>query len=161
MICGPGNSKSVSYINCYVKTAGRIGENKVEVNFEGVAIKPLNVVNFHIVFNYRYFVYKKFPIDLWEELCGWLNKTRMSWFLDLSLANSMDYIEHDGNKKCPIFGNYSIKMKNVSWETFPMPQMIPSGRYRLDVNVTEANRKNVIVQSMVYFSVSDNRVDQF
>ena len=46
-------------------------------------------------------------------------------------------------------------------DRFPLEQFVPSGRYRLDVNMTEGNKKNVIFMAKLYIAVSDHRIEQF
>lgn len=39
---------------------------------------------------------------------------------------------------------------------------LPSGRYRTDAIVTEAERNNIILDTQFYFSISDNnRIEQY
>lgn len=144
-----------------MKTADRIGTRRLAMHFDATFHQPLNVINVHTVFYFRYFTYKKFPIDLWEELCSWRNGTKRSYILDWTLGKSLQFVKHDGDLLCPLFGNYSLNIDSISQDYFAIPPMVPSGRYRMDLNVTEADRNNVIVASKLFFAVSDHRVEQF
>lgn len=158
--CRQGNSRKFIIGNCSFKTAGRIGSDTIEVNFDGIAVEPIKEIYIHTVFYYKYMTYRKFPIDIWEELCGWLDSKRKSFFLDIALKKVFEFVKHDGNLSCPLIGEYAVRIKTQSTTVLNVPSMVPSGRYRIDVNVTESDRNNVIAITSTYVSNSDNRIEQ-
>ena len=58
-------------------------------------------------------------------------------------------------------GNMFLKIDNISMDKFPLEPLLPSGRYRFDVNLTEANRKNVIATGKLYLGDSGHRIEQY
>lgn len=122
--------------------------------------KPLDELHVHTVFYYKYTVFRKFPIDVWENLCTVLNPKKRAFYLASAVDIIYPYIEHHGKVQCPIMGSYKVKMENISTESFDLPSLIPAGQYRIESNVTEKNRKNVLLMVVVFVSVSDNRIEQ-
>lgn len=72
--------------NCGMKTGGRIGSNLIELNFDFDVCEPLDDINVHAVFYYRYAIYRKFPIDLWGNFCDILKPTKKSAFSQKSIS---------------------------------------------------------------------------
>lgn len=129
----------------------------VAVNLNGTAIEPLDEVFFHTVVYYKYTVFRKFPIDLWENVCGWLSGSKTSFILNALLNNVLPFIH--GNLTCPMFGNYFILIKNISSTIYDIPSLMPSGQYRIDINVTEKNRNNILATASLQIINSDNRIE--
>lgn len=127
-VCEQGNSKKVTILNCTMKQAGRIGTNLLAMHFAANVHEPLTKIQVHTVFYFRYFVYTKFPIDLWEEVCGWMNGLERSFILDWTLVKAMHFVQHDGNFTCPLLGRYTMNIKNISQDYFAFPPLIPSGK---------------------------------
>lgn len=49
-------------------------------------------------------------------------------------------------------GNMFVKVNNISKDVLPFKYLIPSGRYRADINLIEGNKENVIFMSKLYFA---------
>lgn len=163
-ICIPGNSTKAITKECFLKRAGHIGTDLVNFSWDFNVVKPITQFFLHVQFFFKYQVYKTFPVNLWENLCGWLNKESKSYLLDLSFGKAMKYLKYDGGDfKCPIkIGNMSIKFNNISFnEHFPILFLLPSGHYRIDVTITEGNRSIVFLQGNFFFAISDNRLEQY
>ena len=58
-------------------------------------------------------------------------------------------------------GNMFLKIDNISMDKFPLEPLLPSGRYRFDVNLTEANKIDAVFMGKLFFTVSDHRIEQF
>lgn len=65
--CQPGNSTKAIVKKCLMKRVGRISSDRVEFYMETDIVKPLMELRSHNVVYYKYRVFKKFPIDFWED----------------------------------------------------------------------------------------------
>lgn len=114
----------------------------------------------HTVFYYKYaYTYQKYAIDLWENMCDWLGKKTKSYLLDWTIGRAQRYTNI--NHSCPYEGVVYLKADNISIKQFPIEPLLPSGRYRMDINITEGNRKTSIFVGKVFFSISDHRIEQY
>lgn len=162
LFCKRGTSNKLTIGNCSLEHNGHIGSNLIAVNINVMLNEPLDDLHVHTVFYYKYTVFRKFPIDLWENLCEILNPKKGEFYLASSFSKIIyDAIQHNGPLKCPLMGSYAVKLANVSTDIFYLPSLIPAGQYRIDTNVTEKNRNNVLLMSSLFVSVSDNRIEQF
>lgn len=126
------------------------------------ALKPTGVhVHFQIYVKYQ--VYKKFPVDLYEDCCGWLDKSKKSFVLDWTLGKALEFVHPDGNKmRCPLNGTYTLSFKNISInERFPMIPLIPAGQYMSDNTFLETGTNTVIFSAKIFFGISDHRIEQY
>lgn len=131
----------------------------MRVNFS----QPIYDMWMHGVFYYRYnsHLYQRFPIDLWEDLCAWLGMgTEAQYILKWAGENIRKY--SNLNHSCPYFGTTWIKVDRI-----PMNKLIilepfmPSGRYRVDLNITNGYKKEAFMKTSFYFAISDNRIEKF
>lgn len=161
MFCKRGTSNKITIGNCSIKHNGHIGSNLIAINYDITVNEPINNVYVHTVFYYKYTVFRKFPIDLWENMCEILEPKNGKFYLSSSFSKSIfSAIQHNGQLKCPLMGSYSVKLTNVSMDIFELPSLIPAGQYRIDVNLTEKNRNNVLLISSLFVSIADNRIEQ-
>lgn len=66
------------------------------------------------------------------------------------------------NHKCPYFGSTWINIERIAVnKLIMMEQLMPSGRYRVDLNVTEGIHQDAFITTKFYFGISDNRIEQF
>lgn len=129
--------------------------------------KKLNAILIHAVVYYRYngIEYKKFPIDLWEDLCGWFkfhgNTTQKMkfYFLEWVLGTFANYT--NVNHTCPYEGELFYRAARFPLSSIEIPQLLPAGRYRIDVIVLEGDRKSIIHFTKIFFSISDHRIERF
>lgn len=144
-----------SYIKCDVK---HISQRNLKIFLVFNLKRPVREAYVHTVTYYKYNTYQKYPIDLREDICGWLNGKSKSYLLDWTVKRVMNYTNLH---PCPLDGEISIKVNNISLDKFPFEPLLPSGRYRLDINVTEGNENNVIFMIKIFLSVSDHRIEQY
>lgn len=151
-------SATVSDLLCEMK---QISRNALKIHFSLNLTKPIYDVWLHSVFYYRFngLTYKKFPIDLWENGCGWLAGTTKSWILDWTVGKVLNY--SNLNHPCPYEGNVYLKVDSVPVSNFVIDQFLPAGKYRIDYYCTNGNRSDVLFSSHMFMSVSDNRIEQF
>lgn len=69
LICKPGNSTTMIVKKCWMKRADRIGTDRVSLFIETDIVKPLRELKIHVVAYYKYQVFRKMPIDVWEDIC--------------------------------------------------------------------------------------------
>lgn len=115
---------------------------------------------FHFEGYRKYNYYQKYGGQHWEDVCGWLAGKEKAFILDWTLKKVMNYTNI--NHPCPLEGYIYLKYKNISVDHFPFEQLMPSGRYRLDVNLTESKKENNFIAMLrLYMSVSDLRIEQY
>ena len=157
LVCEPNPENPVfSYFKCEVKHVSR---RRLRIIMEGNLTRPMRAVQIHSVVYYKYNWYQKWAIDLWEDYCGWLSGKKHSYFMDWLMKPVQNYT--NVNHPCPLEGFLFMRVNNISLDNFPFKDLFPSGRYRLDVNLTEANREKVLVMAKLYLAVSDHRIEQF
>lgn len=116
----------------------------------------------HAVFYYRYngHSYSSFPIDLWENVCAWLNGTHKYFFLNI-IKNPIKKFSNM-NHSCPYTGIVAVNMERVNLNKHILTrQFLPSGRYRLDIDFTRTYKKDLYASGKIFFAISDNRVEVF
>ncbi|XP_031629656.1 uncharacterized protein LOC116344937, partial [Contarinia nasturtii] len=122
--------------------------------------RPVKELWIHGVFFFKYNQYQKFPIDLNENLCGWLSGKSKSYLLDWSLKDLMAHTNL--NHPCPYVGDAYVKVDNFSIkELLKFDMLLPAGRFRVDINFTEGHNKPTLLGTRTFFSISDNRIEQF
>lgn len=155
--CLPNRNGMFSSTKCEMK---RISRDNIKVLVNISLVKPVKDVWVHGVFYHKYTRFQKFPIDLWENLCAWLSGKGKSYFGEWGARNLLNY--SNVNHSCPYDGNVIVKADNFSLkDLLNFEVFLPSGRFRMDVNLTEGYRKRVFFISKTYFSVSDHRIEQF
>lgn len=109
----------------------------MKIDIHGTFTDPVEDIWLHTVFYYKYngISFFKFPIDLWENVCSWLNGTSRSYIMDWTYGRVMNY--SNLNHPCPFIGLAYLKIDNISVANFPLEPLMPSGEYRVDVNITE------------------------
>lgn len=136
----------------------QISHGYLKMDIVGNLNRPLHDIWIHSVTFYKYNTYTKYPIDLWENMCTWLSGRGRSYLLQWSLAKIQKFTNL--GHACPYQGLIYLKVKNFSIHTLPFEPLIPSGRYRLDINVTDGSRKLTVFMGKLFFSVSDHRIEQ-
>lgn len=116
----------------------------------------------HTVFYYRYnsYTYQKFPIDLWEDVCAWLNGTTNRFLLKWISQIISKY--SNLNHSCPYYQVMEVEAERLKLNNFLLiEQLLPSGKYRGEINLTRGYKKEPIAIVKFFFSISDNRIDKF
>lgn len=62
------------------------------------------------------------------------------------------------NHPCP-YNSVYIKPDNISVNGFAFPQIIPSGRYRINIKLAQGDERTVFKEGDLYFSISDHRIE--
>lgn len=147
----------VSDVFCEIKYIRR---DRFRMNIWANLSEPIHDAWFHFEFYYRYnpTTYQKFPVDLWENICDWFEGKR-AHILDWTVGKVLKY--SNLNHPCPYIGHVYIRTDNLTTNDFPIEQLFPSGKYRIDVHFTDGNKSNVLVKSQYFFSISDYRIERF
>lgn len=158
--CFAGNSTKVEVKQCWANVS-RVGRSsisdgdRINLYMEIEIVEPFMELYMHTVVYYKYRVFKKFPVDVREDVCGWLNKRKKSLIMDWTIGRVLNFINYGGNLTCPLMGNLTVNFKNMSLnERFPMGSLLPIGNYRIDTNFTEADQ-NSIIKSRFFATISD------
>lgn len=164
-ICRPGNSSKFRVNQCFIKKVGHIGTDRVNVSVKVSILKPVSELHAHLVVYFKYQVFKKFPIDIWEDICGWSTGKKKSFLMDWSIGKYMDAVKYDSGEKfqCPMMvGNLSVNFHNISFnEHFPFAPLMPSGHYRFDITTTEGQKSILMAYFQLFISIADNRIEQY
>lgn len=119
--------------------------------------RPLSAAWVHGVVYYKYLTYQKIATEYWDDLCAWLAGERESYFLDFLKPLISTYTNL--NHSCPYTGLVFGKADNISAQKFIIPQIMPAGRYKVEANVTEGDRKTSLAGLTLFFSISDHRIE--
>lgn len=136
-----------------------ISRSHLKIDIQMNFTKPIYKAFVHTQVYYRYISYQKFPINLWDDMCGWFSGRRRSWVMDWTLGK---LLKHSNiNHTCPYIGNVFVTADNISLNTFVFEQFIPAGRYRIDFNLSQGHTSAPMFIGKLFASVSDHRVEQF
>lgn len=140
--------------NCNIKC---ISHHHVRFEIVGNLTKPLNDIWTHTVAYYKYTTYQKYAVDLWENMCGWLLGKSRSFVLDWTLDRMLKYTNFA--HPCPYKGMVYLQHNNFSISTIPLVPLVPAGRYRLDINITDGSHKQIYLIGKLFFEVADDRIE--
>lgn len=148
----------VTDLHCDVKYISR---DHLKFDVRGNLSEPIYDFWVHTVGYYKFnqFSYQRFAVDFWDNGCDWLANKTKSYAFDWTIGRVLQY--SNINHTCPYDGQIFLKINNVSIHHFAVEPLVPSGRYRVDANVTDGNRKKVLAMASAYFSVSDHRIERF
>lgn len=157
MECYQNRNGHFSSVKCEMK---RVSREHIKINLVINLTKPVNDVWIHGVFYYKYNRYQKFPIDLWESVCAWLGGTGKSYMLEWTTRKILKY--SNLNHSCPYNGTIFVKADRLSLkDLLAFESLLPAGRFRLDINMTEGYAKKVFFIAQMFFAISDNRIERF
>lgn len=155
--CSYNPETNVTFGSCNVtstsKTSGRV---YLQLNFS----EPIHALYLHVVLHRMSAtgVYRKFAIDFWENVCGWLDGTVKSSLLDATIGKTLNYSETNINHKCPFEGYVYVKTANLSLSKFPIANinmdLVPTGSYRADGIWCDNVDGQWYAGGMIYFNVS-------
>lgn len=140
----------------------RVNNTTLTVDLIGASNRTFPSLFIHWVF-YRQFssnVYRKFIIDTWEDLCkafkGGEGNPLTKLFINI-IGRYSNFFQ-----PCPYPpGTYYLKIDNMRSEMFNFGQLFPSGRFRMEFNITDSYQGRDLLIIKLYFSNSDLRVEQF
>lgn len=143
----------MSSVDCKAKYIDR---NHVKIAASANLSEPLHEIWVHVEPYYKFNRYTRIAGYIWENLCDWL-AGKKSFILDYYGSRLMKFTNI--NHTCPYSGNIFGKIDNISIQAFAFPQILPSGRYFIDMIGYESDRSKVLSNLQIYFSVSDHRIE--
>ncbi|XP_037024080.1 uncharacterized protein LOC119065978 [Bradysia coprophila] len=152
--CRTYDGSKASAVQCRVKYIDR---NHLKAFSSANLTEPVTGLWLRAAAYYKYATYQRISTEIWENLCDWIDGKRSSFFMDFLKSHILQYSNF--NHSCPYSGFVFGKADNVSAQEFAFPEIMPAGRYRVDINVTEGGRKSLLLGATVYFSVSDHRIE--
>lgn len=157
-ICKKFPNNIISAVFCDIRYISR---DNVKMNLWTNFSQPIYEAWIHAVVYYRFngLIYQRFPVNLYEDLCGWLAKKSQSYILHWTFEQVLQY--SNMNHHCPYNGHVYVKIDNISANNFLIEQFLPAGKFRLDINITNSHKGAALVMGSLFFSVSDNRVEKF
>lgn len=153
VICKTYPGSKFAHIHCGVKYIDR---NNLKIDVWGNISEPIENAWINIEPYYKYNTYTRIAGYIWENICEWFTGKK-SFILDYTIGSILNYSNF--NHVCPYIGYIYFKTNNISINTFEFPQLVPSGRYRVDFNLTEGDRKRILIHGKLYFSISDHRIE--
>lgn len=154
MICRTYLPSVVSNLTCRIKYIDR---NHLKGYLSLDLRKPARSAWVHAVMFYKYFTYQRIATEYRDDLCAWINGDSKSFLLEYFRPLIKQYT--NANHSCPYTGKIFAKADNISVQQFAFPQIVPAGRYRIDINVTINHQKIPMVGGSLYGSVSDHRIE--
>lgn len=156
MICKSYPGSKVTDLKCTLKNIDRY-HLKADISFN--ITEPIDNMYYHIEPYFKFTRYTRIAGHIWEDLCGWLAGKRTSFLSNYYMPILQKYSSF--NHTCPYSGYTFIKFDNISMETFAFPQILPAGRYYLDIYVTESDRSKskILFNYKLYNTVSDHRTE--
>lgn len=132
--------------------------------------KPIDGIQIHGIVYYRYngIEYKKFPIDIWEDVCEWLEmrngngrmKKKNFFLLEWTIGKILN--QSNLNHLCPYENEVFIRIPRIASNSIlVVPQLLPAGKFRIDFSVTQRDRRRIILSGKIFFGISDHRVEIF
>lgn len=119
--------------------------------------KPVEDMWIHGVIYFKYNTYQKIATEYWDNPCDWIAGRSTSFLLDFARPVILKY--SNCNHTCPYVGAVYARSSNISAQALTFPQIVPAGRYRIDFNVTEGDRKTLLGGGSLYASISDHRIE--
>lgn len=116
---------------------------------------PVDNVTVRVRVFYKFTTYQPFTGVFVEDICAWLDGSKRSFALNWIMPLVVKY--SNLNHPCPYSGYGYFKVDNLSINAFSFPQLVPAGRYRIDVSAWENDKYNIGNVS-VFGAISDYRV---
>lgn len=156
LFCKTAPRSKVQGLKCFVKNIDRY-HLKAEISFN--FSEPVDNMYLHIEPYFKFARYTRIAGHIWEDFCGWITGKKPSFFLNYYGPISLKYTS--ASHMCPYSGYYSFKFDNISMESFAFPQILPAGRYYLDMYLTESeqSKSKTLLNMKLYNTVSDHRIE--
>lgn len=158
LICKPYPNSTISATFCEIKY---ISQDRMKLHVWANFSEPIHELWIHSVayFKFNGLTFSRFPINIWENMCGWLAGKTKSFILDWTFGKVLQY--SNLNHPCPYDGHVYVKVDNLSATILQIEQFLPAGKFRLDMNITDGNRNRVLAMAKIIFTIFDNRIERF
>lgn len=152
--CKIGNSTKWLVSKCEAKPSDQIKSDRFNVTFQSTIVQPVSKLYIHVIVFYKYQTYKKFPIDIWEEACGFLNGKQQSYTMEL-FQQIDQFIKYNGKLKCPLIGNLTIEFYNLSVnKQFPLLPILPTGQFIFQSDYFEYDRVTLVASTKAFVEIT-------
>lgn len=99
-------------------------------------------------------------LEFWEDVCKISGGDNINVLIRVITGTLLPYTNFI--RRCPYPpGLYHYKLKSLRSDMFNFGQLLPAGRFRLEINFTDRYDGKVIGTNKLYFSISDHRIEQF
>lgn len=121
--------------------------------------EPLDSLKIRFRFYHRYHqIYQPFPVDVTEDVCGFLNRNESVHILNGLYRGANKYLSENA-KHCPINGNISVT--NLPFDTNLFPHILPAGQYRADAHIYKGNTKEFVISLKLFFLIEGLKAINF
>lgn len=136
-----------------------VANNVLKVNITGILNKTVNELYVRVTLYKKYATYQKYLIDVRENVCDFFQfANRNNPVSKVIINNMVRILQTNFPLRCPFKPDRLVIWNdrlNVSELTFPL---MPAGRYRMEVLLTEMSLANKYGLVKLYFAISDLRV---
>lgn len=154
VICNRYPGTKITFFKCLIKYIDR---KHLKIDVRVNASEPVEDIWVRGRIYYKYNTYQRFGGEIWTNVCDWLAGKARYFVMDWIVREMLKYTNL--NHTCPYEDHVYFKVNNISVATFAFPQIVPSGRYRVDMIMTESDQKKILMNASIYFSVSDHRIE--
>lgn len=157
VVCAKSSPGSVvQSSHCIFK---HISRTHLKIEFSWIFTRPVNGLWVRCVFYHKFngITFQKFPIDLVEDVCGWMSGTTKSFIMEWTFGKLLKYSNF--NHTCPYVGPMWVRVNSFPEDAFDFEQaLLPSGKYRVENYFMESAVGDPFMNATLYFSVSDHRL---
>lgn len=159
LVCHKPSPDSIAHsFHCIFKHVSR---THLKMDFSVQLKKRVDTFWIRSVFYFKFngITFQRFPIDLTEDICGWINGTARSFVMEVAYSKLLKY--SNINHTCPYdAGPIWIKVDSIPEDIFTFElSFMPSGKYRVDLDYMESPSSAPFMKAALYFSVSDHRIE--
>lgn len=134
-----------------------IAPNVYKMNGTVVLREPLDNIWVHFKAFYRYARYQKFA-DHREDLCAFFKHLNRAPILKVVYdAFLLNKVQLNFKLQCPLKETLRIIHPRANMSHFFVP-LVPAGRYRIDINITQGKIGIQIISEQLFFKISDLRI---
>lgn len=157
VLCRTFPGSKISSVSCNVK---HIDRKNLKILVAANVTTKLQEIFVVVKPYFKFNTYTRIAGHIYASLCDWIAGKKSHFITDFYLKELINHT--NANHTCPYFpGQLLLKIDNISTQEFGFPQIMPAGRYRLDVSITESDVIAATPQCefSIYCSVSDHRIE--
>lgn len=152
-------NSGIKFTKCIARLIGR---DRVRIHVEHLFNRTIETIFMHTSVFYQFSTneYRPFLYNVWEDFCGYMKGYKTNIFLNMFYPIFRQNTNF--NQTCPYKpGVYTVKFDNVSVNAFDFVDIVPAGRYRLQMSYHDSFKGPTLGIHKISFSVSDHRVQKF
>lgn len=157
-ISDPNSGSSIT--KCIFKSIDR---HHIRIDFEITLNHTVKAIFFHFKLFYQISNNQFQPfMNVVEDFCGYMKGDIGNILLRRSFPKLRNITSTSINHKCPYApGKYFVKNSNLTVSSLASKIIIPSGRCRAEISLHEGYEGPLLGKAIVYFSISDHRIERF